>query len=209
MAGLTREQKIGFSLLLIFAVLAIGLGVLQIRNTMYKPFALSNKVPILSSATIKDTNALRYRDTDKDGLNDFDELYVYQTSPYLDDTDSDGATDAREVQVGTNPLCASGKECVSTVVASGSNEFAATATSSIASWIKPPATTTTPLDLNAALQDPTQVRQLLINAGVDKSLLDKVTDSQLQILVNDVMKPTSTMNLNAQNLYNNLSTSTR
>ena len=208
MAGLTREQKIGFSLLLIFAILAIGLGVLQIRNTMYKPFALSNKVPILSSATIKDTNALRYRDTDKDGLNDFDELYVYQTSPYLDDTDSDGTTDAKEVQAGTNPLCATGKECVSTVVSGGANNFSATATGSIASWIKPPSSTT-PLDLNAALQDATQIRQMLIATGMDKSLLDKVTDSQLQSLVNEVMKPTSTINLKAQNLYNNLTTSTQ
>ena len=42
---LTREQKVGFTLLLVFAVFAIGLGIMQIRNTMYAPFALGSGIP--------------------------------------------------------------------------------------------------------------------------------------------------------------------
>src|SRR3989339_1912662 len=108
---LTKQQKTGFVLLLVFAILAIGLGVMQIRNTMYAPFALKNTMPIISKDTLSGTDILRYRDTDQDGLSDFDELYVYGSSPYLDDTDSDGIKDGAEVSGGKNPACAEGQTC--------------------------------------------------------------------------------------------------
>ena len=103
--GLSKEQKIGVILLSIFSVFAIGLGILQIRNTMYAPFALNKKIPPLVRDDINTEEALMYRDTDKDGLNDFDESYVYLTSRYLADTDSDGLSDKAEVYKRTDPLC--------------------------------------------------------------------------------------------------------
>ena len=102
--SLSKEQKIGVILLSVFSVFAIGLGILQIRNTMYAPFALNKQIPNLVRDDIVSNEALMYRDTDKDGLNDFDELYVYATSAYLADTDSDGISDKAEVDKGTNPL---------------------------------------------------------------------------------------------------------
>lgn len=39
----SREQKIGFVFMLIFAILAVGLGMLQLRNTVYGPFVVKNK----------------------------------------------------------------------------------------------------------------------------------------------------------------------
>src|SRR3989338_5383798 len=110
-AGLSKERKIGFILLLFFGILAITFGFVQIRNTMFAPFALNTKVPPLDKELINDANALRFRDTDKDGINDFDELYVYTTSPYLADTDSDGTPDAKEIAEGTDPVCPKGKVC--------------------------------------------------------------------------------------------------
>src|SRR3989344_6736912 len=109
--GLSKEQKIGVILLSIFSVFAIGLGILQIRNTMYAPFALNKKIPPLVRDDINTEEALMYRDTDKDGLNDFDESYVYLTSRYLADTDSDGLSDKAEVDKGTDPLCPEGQTC--------------------------------------------------------------------------------------------------
>src|SRR6266404_1570843 len=100
--GLSKEQKIGVILLSVFSVFAIGLGILQIRNTMYAPFALSTKIPPLVRDDINSDQALMFRDTDHDGLNDFDELNVYHTSPYLADTDSDGIPDNVEVANGTD-----------------------------------------------------------------------------------------------------------
>jgi hypothetical protein len=43
-------------------------------------------------------------DSDSDGLQDGDEVYVYFTLPNDSDTDDDGASDGDEVSAGTNPL---------------------------------------------------------------------------------------------------------
>ncbi|MBI4256758.1 hypothetical protein HY626_01735 [Candidatus Uhrbacteria bacterium] len=50
-------------------------------------------------------------DTDQDGLVDYDELYVYKTSPYIVDSDSDGFSDQEEVYSGNNPNCPTGQNC--------------------------------------------------------------------------------------------------
>jgi len=203
-ANISKEQKIGFVLLLIFAMLALALGTLQIRNTMYKPFALSNKVPPLSDTITKDINHLRFRDTDKDGLSDFDELYTYQTSPYLEDTDSDGAEDGQEVQRGSNPLCF-GNNCVG-VAASKSNKSDTGATSSVAVSISSPGQA--PPDLAKALQDPIQLRAMLLSAGVSMGVLDSIGDQQLVDMVNQIMNPTSSTASSLGSIYPNVNTTT-
>ena len=48
---------------------------------------------------------LMERDSDGDGLSDYDEIYVYGTNPLNPDTDGDGLTDYEEVmEYGTDPL---------------------------------------------------------------------------------------------------------
>lgn len=47
---------------------------------------------------------LKELDTDGDGINDYDEMYYYNTNPYLSDTDGDGIPDGKEVALGMNPL---------------------------------------------------------------------------------------------------------
>ena len=74
-AKFSNEQKIGLGLLLIFALVSVSLGMLQIRNRLYKPFALNNSVPGGLLEEVNTIEALRFRDTDFDGLNDFDEMY--------------------------------------------------------------------------------------------------------------------------------------
>ena len=95
--GLTKQQKMGVFMLSLFAVFAVGLGVLKIRNTLYAPFALNSDVPYATKEEIDTNEGLMYRDTDKDGLNDFDELYVYVTSPYLKDTDSAAIVTGKQI----------------------------------------------------------------------------------------------------------------
>lgn len=43
-------------------------------------------------------------DTDKDGLTNFDELFVHNTDPKKADSDSDGINDGAEITAGTDPL---------------------------------------------------------------------------------------------------------
>lgn len=112
---LTKEQKTGFVLLLLFAITTVGLGFLQLRNTIYSPFtAYFSKNKETTIDLQDDATRLQSIDTDRDGLSDYDEMTFYQTSAYLPDTDSDGKTDKQEIDAKTNPLCAEGKPCEET-----------------------------------------------------------------------------------------------
>src|SRR6056297_576666 len=54
-----------------------------------------------------DEETLRTLDTDSDGLNDYMEMYEYETDPLSADTDGDGLTDGDEVNThDTDPLSA-------------------------------------------------------------------------------------------------------
>lgn len=191
-AHLTREQKIGFLLLVVFAFLTIGLGALQIRNTFLAPFALSSQVP----ATIKDDvnapEALRLRDTDHDALSDFDELYVYGTSPYLYDTFGYGMSD-KEVLAKGLPLCPKGQECNSQAVSgvalpSASQSSTAAILSAGDAELNNP-----PPDLAQILQSPAQIRAMLHDAGVQDDVLKKVSDADLMKMVQETMSSSSVM----------------
>lgn len=111
----TSEQKTGFVLLLAFGVLTVILGGLQLRNTIYKPFVIKAAADGTKqeqlNALLDDATRLQRIDTDKDGLNDYEELNFYQTSPYIPDTDSDGYTDKEEIDAGEDPLCPRGQAC--------------------------------------------------------------------------------------------------
>lgn len=186
--GLSKEQKIGVILLSVFSVFAIGLGILQIRNTMYAPFALNKQIPHLVKDDINSNEALMYRDTDKDGLNDFDELYVYATSPYLADTDSDGLSDKNEVDKGTNPICPEGQNCIEAGV-SGEIIPASAPIPSATSTLGPPPS---PQDLDKILKDPAQIRKMLLDSGLDKKIIDATSDADLMKMVQEVLSSTST-----------------
>ncbi|MBT4722214.1 hypothetical protein HN958_04270 [Candidatus Falkowbacteria bacterium] len=61
----------------------------------------------------EDSIALRQKDTDADGINDYDEEFVYETSVFLADSDSDGLSDYEEIYAGTDPNCPDGYTCFS------------------------------------------------------------------------------------------------
>lgn len=52
---------------------------------------------------VPDSTTLQGLDTDGDTINDYDELYVYYTNPFLSDTDNDGATDYWEILANSDP----------------------------------------------------------------------------------------------------------
>ncbi len=51
-----------------------------------------------------ETSSLTSRDSDSDGISDFDEITMHTTSPLSADSDMDGAIDSIEVLTGSNPL---------------------------------------------------------------------------------------------------------
>lgn len=199
-----REQKIGFVLLLIFAIISVALGLMQIRNNLYRPFALKDTVPSTYKDQINSIDALRFRDTDGDGLSDFDELYIYGTSPYLADTDSDGLTDKQEIDRGMDPLCPTGRDCTNPVISGVGVAKMVGVSTTVAGASSPPK----PADVLQILHDPKQLRPLLVQSGMKKELLDKISDADLLLLVSQLLQSTSTTGSNLQSISAALSTST-
>lgn len=124
------------------------------------------------SPTDKSLDALQQEDTDADTLSDFDELYIYNTSPYLADTDSDGTDDRAEIAAGTSPTCAAGlAECATTPAQDASTVTAG----NIAEFEIPEGFV--PSD------DPVELRKQLTDLGIPKNLLDQLNDITLRELV--------------------------
>ncbi len=175
--SLTVERKTGFVLLLVFAVLGLTLGVLQIRNTMLAPFALNSKIPVSLKDKVNDVDMLRYRDTDGDGLSDFDELYTYGTSPYLYDSFSYGMSDKEVVAKGLARCANAGKNC-----SDAGTPLGLTTTVAFPSSVE-----NIPKDINQIVSDPAEIRSLLVQSGMKKEILDKLSDQELLSLVAQLM----------------------
>ncbi len=161
-AFVRRFTQPGVVLVAVVLTGAMGLvgGFRQIRSQILDPFAVTPPPasgPIVQAAV----------DTDGDGLNDQLELQVYGTSPYLPDTDSDAVPDGQEVAAGTSPTCAAGASC-----------DPLTATGAAA-----PATTTAPITAptppSGADITPEQLRQLLVQSGLDTAQVNSLTDEEL------------------------------
>ena len=175
--SLTAEQKTGFVLLLIFAALGLSLGFLQIRNTMLAPFALNSNIPASVKDQINDVDGLRYRDTDSDGLSDYDETYTYDTSPYLFDTYGYGKSDRMVVEGGLARCPNAGKNCTD----AGTSLGATTVTETPAGIGAPPP------DFSKIIGDPSEIRRLLAESGMQREILDKLSDQELLSMVAEVM----------------------
>lgn len=189
--------------MLVFAILAVGLGMLQLRNAVYGPFAVTPRAN--NGAIISDEQAkLKAVDTDHDGFTDYDELYVYSTSPYLPDTDSDDVSDKDEVAKGTNPLCAEGKTCSdqadlpATSTSAGVvvnpmqgtiDAFNNSVTGLLSTSTQPATNTGSELDdLRNLVNDLPALRRSLIATGrFTPADLEKVSDETLRKLVLDII----------------------
>ncbi|MDO8463172.1 MAG: hypothetical protein Q7S96_02790 [bacterium] len=184
MAGESRPpQTRVLAGLVLFGVVAVILGVTQLRTAINRAVA---DVPTTPSATAADDEetarrtALAAADTDGDGLADLDELERTITSPYLADSDSDGRTDKEEIDAGENPNCPIGKTCVAPL-----NDTAAPL---VAEEVAPPApvgdaTPADAFDLRRAMdqlpRDPASIRQTFREAGIPAAQLEQLTDTQI------------------------------
>lgn len=202
---LTSGQKVGFSFMLIFAFLALGLGMLQMRTTIYGPFVNPNasqaQAADQAQLLFDETVRLQRIDTDQDGLNDFEELNFYQTSAYLPDTDSDGISDKKELDDGTDPLCPEGSDCglgsgqsFETILdeeAALENPLLDQAVDGTGAILGSNADPSQPglLNIGAMLQDPAQLRAALLASGqVSPEDLATFNDDQLIDLAQQALK---------------------
>jgi len=200
----TTGQKVGVTFMFLFAFLALGMGVLQLRTTVYGPFVTQtrSKVSAAEQAQLQFDESLKLQriDTDKDGLNDFEELNFYQTSAYLADTDSDGISDKKEINDGTDPLCPEGKDCgfgadgTGTETVDGAsldNPIFDQAFQTSGNILGAEQTGGAPgiLDMNALLGDPTKLRATLLASGqLSAEELAQFNDDQLIDLAQNALK---------------------
>ncbi|MBU0646544.1 hypothetical protein KJ611_03700 [Patescibacteria group bacterium] len=196
-SALSVEQKVAFVLLLILGMGGLILGMLSFGANIRRPFdiQLANYTgePVYGTDEMerRELAALKNKDSDQDGLSDYDELYVFKTSPYLSDSDSDGIDDRTEIFAGEDPNCPSGKEC-GAFFAGEETSQGETATS-----LLPPLTTTPAAGSfgNVTLESPQdileyfqslstdEIRDMLKQQGVPAETLDELDDASLRELI--------------------------
>lgn len=195
---LERSQKVAVAVLAFFAFLIIIIWSVQFKKSITQPFAyqphqqttaneqLNNICP--NGQCNQSEEELKNKDTDGDGLSDWDELNIYNTSPYLEDSDSDGFSDKQEIDNDKDPNCPVGRDCY------GQNFYspqpsAKNQTSDIENNFLRELNKTTNTndridsgDINFNQMenlDAATLRQMLKEAGMSEELLNQISDKEL------------------------------
>lgn len=108
------SAKLVFGVLIFLGMGTLAFGFINLTHNIYDNKFKGNENEITDTEQknlVTDLLELQAKDTDKDGLSDYDEIYIYKTSPYLSDTDSDGYLDKEEIDTGHDPLCPVGQDC--------------------------------------------------------------------------------------------------
>ena len=108
------HQRISMMIVVVIGVTTLIFGVIALNKSIYLPFVRQPSAVVFKTdeqLKQEQMEALKHKDTDGDGLTDYDELYIYHTSPFLADSDSDGIPDGVEVSRGTDPNCPEGQTC--------------------------------------------------------------------------------------------------
>lgn len=170
-------EKVALFLLIVLGGGGIFLGFWQFKNNLQfqqrtnkENFSIA-QAPISASERAVHLESLKNKDTDEDGLSDYEELFTYGTSPYLQDTDSDNFSDKEEIDSGHDPLCAQGQKC--TLFSSTSSAENLNINSSSSSNVTPSA-----------------IRDILRRAGAPPDKLSKISDEELLNLYNETVKET-------------------
>ena len=184
---MVNKQKTAFIVLATAGVFAFVFGAWQMLYNIRAPFKLKpSSFKLHSNSNSISLAEMQGKDTDKDKLNDYDELYIYNTSPYIEDSDSDGNSDYDEIIAGTDPNCPTGKECESKS-SPASAPSSGTAGISVNSASSSDAATLAALK-NLSAQD---VREMLKNAGMDEVALKKMDDKTLMDLYKKALEKSS------------------
>jgi len=165
----------------VLGLFVLALGFFQIRGAIYGPFKGFRKSNTEKESALTQEEILfilseqaKQEDTDKDGLSDYDEAYVYHTSPYIQDSDSDAFSDQEETEAGSDPLN-SNSTPYHQAEDNEDNQLVDK------SWPEP---------LEDEQFSSEDIRDFLIQAGIDKEIVDNIDDNDLKKLYNDTKEET-------------------
>jgi hypothetical protein len=181
--SLPKLQRTAFLSLSVISLGIIVLWAWQFNNRLSKPFyvADSDQANVSINTSEFETSLLNF-DTDSDGLTDNEERSLYGTSPYLEDTDSDGIFDRAEIEQGSDPNCTTGQNCNGEIEATTDTpEIVAPAVILPSSDnVGGDSTNADNLELMMSGQaDVEQLRALLLDSGVDATMLQQLSDEEL------------------------------
>lgn len=168
----------------IFAILVLGLAFFQVRGNVYSAFHRPDKSTKIAQedelqAALDKVLEEQTKDTDQDGLPDYDEIYLYQTSPYLVDSDSDTLSDYEEVSTGSDPNCARGTDCDRLgTLDSDSQDLTRPDTTSILEDVLP----TEAEQKDLLVPSGAELRRILAGSGQADLILENFTDEELEDL---------------------------
>lgn len=188
-----KTRKAAVILLAVMGVFFVGMGFYQMSSRIKRPFKISDAGSSSeSSVEERYLSVLQTRDTDGDGLSDYDEINVYRTSAYLEDTDSDGLSDYEEINgmtaglEGMNPTCPKGTDCY------GLNDNLAQA-SSTPTAVLPEIASGTPVSFGTDEEeiinsigtgeiDVNILRSMLISNGLKEEDVNQISDDELKAI---------------------------
>jgi hypothetical protein len=187
------KQKVAVIVLSVFAVFVMVLWAVRFQDSITGPLQPKAE-QVASNNSLTPEDAQRTSDTDKDGLTDWDELNLYKTSPYLEDTDSDKLNDKQEIDAGKNPNCPEGRTCTSLPSTASSATSSSTPDIYSSGTTAPSTQTTTNTADSSDLKqlfsenmDVATLRELLISQGMKKADLDKIGDEKLMQSFKEVL----------------------
>lgn len=216
--SLTMEQRIAMAVLGICGILAMGLSVYHLENTIRSPFLVDKSVIADAKKIIGETDSEKIArekrmDTDGDGLADWDESNIYHTNPNLRDSCGDGYADNIRVLTGKN------LGCVNSPNQGGNLDYSMIAASSSDLFVTPDGTNlldgplqdasssvglvpvgdVSPQAAGVLARDPVTIRQALIESGkIDLNEINQLTDQQLlEIYDRAIEEDTQSVNPNA------------
>lgn len=186
------KEKIVVAFLILLGLSTVWLGFSGIGNRIQNPNGETKSAQnqksddIVADNSIDDILKLKNLDTDKDGLSDYDEINVYQTSVYLSDSDSDGFTDKEEVDSNNDPNCPKGGDCTvkADIIEDNKNNIDNIIPINN-NGITPPVIDPNDPSAEAATKlfsgslSASEIRNLLIQSGMNKSDLDQISDENI------------------------------
>ena len=188
---MTNKSKIlPLFFLSVLCLFVLALGFFQIRGAIYGPFGGFKKSSAEQETALTQEEIFSFlleqakqEDTDEDGLFDYDEIYLYNTSPYIQDSDSDAFTDKEEIDAGSDPLDANSTP-YRIISDSPKDDF----------WEEPIDSNLDSLSANNQEQAEFSIDYiktfLIEQAGMSKEIVDSIDDNTLKKLYNDTKEET-------------------